>query len=147
MYDTALPDPDRHAEFYAGVATKRAMAWVVDTIITLILTAIIVPFTAFTALFFLPALYVTVSAFYRWISISRSSATPGMRLAAIEFRRSDGAPFDAGTALVHTLAYLVSFAMVLPQILSVAVMVFGGRGQGLTDLVLGSAVINKTARY
>lgn len=147
MYASALPDPDLNADFYAGVPAKRALAWVVDTILTAVLTAVIVPFTAFTALFFLPLLFLAVSFFYRWISIAGGSATPGMRLMAIEFRRADGALLDGGTALVHTLGFLFSIGLVLPQVLSALLMVFSDRRQGLTDLVLGTVAINKTARF
>jgi uncharacterized RDD family membrane protein YckC len=147
MFASALPDPEYQSEFYQGVPFKRGMAWIVDTILTLILTAIIVPFTAFTALFFLPVLFLVVNTLYRWVSMSRSSATPGMRLAAIEFRRADGRVFDSGTALLHTLGYVVSMAFVLPQLLSIAMMLLSPRGQGLTDTVLGCVAINRTARF
>jgi hypothetical protein len=147
MYASALPDPDQNADFYAGVPAKRAMAWIVDTILTMILTAIIVPFTAFTALFFLPFLYLIVNFFYRWISLASSSATPGMRLMAVEFRRNDGRLFDGGTAFLHTLGFLISFGMVLPQVFSALLMMFSDRRQGLSDMVLGSVAINKMARF
>jgi uncharacterized RDD family membrane protein YckC len=48
---------------------------------------------------------------------------------------------------VHTLGFVISFAMVLPQLLSAFFMVVSGRGQGLSDLVLGSVVINRSARF
>ncbi len=60
-----LPDPAAKPEFYADVPTKRAIAWVFDTLLIALITAIIVPFTAFTALFFLPVLYMTVGLAYR----------------------------------------------------------------------------------
>jgi len=142
-----LPHPEYQAEFYAGVAAKRAMAWLVDTLIAILLTAVVVPFTAFTGLFFLPLLFAVVSFLYRWLSLARSSATPGMRLAGIEFRRADGATFDGVTAFLHTAGYVVSFSMVLPQILSAALMVFTEKGQGLTDLVLGSVALNRPSRW
>lgn len=147
MFSSALPDPVQNADFYAGVPAKRAVAWGVDTVLTLILTAIIVPFTAFTALFFLPFLYLLVNFFYRWVSLGSSSATPGMRLVAVEFRRADGQYLDTATALLHTLGFLVSFAMVLPQVFSVLLMMFSDRRQGLTDLVLGTVAINRAARF
>lgn len=147
MFANTLPDPEYNAEFYEGVTAKRGIAWVIDTVLTLILTALIVPFTAFTALFFLPVLFVVVNAVYRWVTISSGSATLGMRMTAIEFRRADGQMFDAGTAFVHTLGYLISASMVLPQVLSVAMMMLSPRGQGLTDMVLGSVAINRSARY
>jgi uncharacterized RDD family membrane protein YckC len=102
MY-AALPDPDFQAEFYADVPMKRAFAWIMDTVLIAIMTAVIVPFTAFTALFFLPVLYLSISFLYRMISLARRSATPGMRLMAIEFRSRDGARFDLGLAFAHTL--------------------------------------------
>jgi len=147
MTATALPHPDYQSEFYAGVAPKRAMAWLVDTLLALILTALALPFTAFTGLFFLPLLFAVVSFLYRWLSLAQASATPGMRLAGIEFRRSDGASFDSVTAFLHTAGYVVSVSMVLPQLLSVALMAFGPRGQGLTDLALGSVALNRPSRW
>jgi uncharacterized RDD family membrane protein YckC len=143
----ALPDPDHQAEFYQGVALKRGLAWCVDTLLTGILTVLIVPFTAFTALFYLPFLYLLVNQIYRWATIAGGSATLGMRLASIEFRRADGQRLDGVTAFLHTLGYGLSMGFVLPQLLSIAMMLFGARGQGLTDFVLGTVAINRAARF
>lgn len=144
---TELPDPVRHAEFYADVPMKRGFAWLIDTVLIAVITAVIVPFTVFTALFFLPLLFLTVSLVYRTLSLARSSATPGMRLMAIEFRTHRGEAFDTTTAFLHTLGYTVSIGMVLPQVISVALMLTGPRAQGLSDHVLGTVAINRTARY
>jgi uncharacterized RDD family membrane protein YckC len=144
--DHALPDPDYQAEFYADVPLKRGLAWVVDMILIAILTVVIVPFTAFTALFFLPLLFLIVSFSYRVISLARRSATPGMRLMAIEFRDRAGRRFDLPTAFLHTLGYTLTIATLLPQLLSIALMLTGARGQGLSDLVLGTVAINRPAR-
>ena len=144
-YISALPDPDSQSGFYSGVTTKRAVAWVVDTVVTGLITALIVLLTVFVGLFFLPVLYLTVDFLYRWITISGRSATLGMRLAGVEFRRADGARFDALSALVHTLGYLVSVSLVVPQIISVVMMVGGRGGKGLSDTVMGSAAINHAA--
>lgn len=141
-----LPDPDRHAEFYDGVALKRGFAWVVDTIVVSIMVALIVPFTVFTALFFLPLLFLVTSFAYRWATISGGSATWGMRLMAIRFLNARGQPLSASEAFLHTLGYTVSFAMVLPQVASAALMLIGSRGQGLTDHVLGTVAINRPGR-
>ncbi|MFN7595658.1 MAG: RDD family protein, partial [Cereibacter sp.] len=117
MY-TTLPDPDHQAEFYADVPIKRALAWVVDAILIAIMTMVVVPFTLFLSLFFLPLLYLTISFLYRTISLARHSATPGMRLMAIEFRDRTGAKFDLGTAFLHTLGYTLTISTLLPQLLS-----------------------------
>ena len=115
----------------------------VDTILVALLTAAIVPFTAFVALFFLLFFFLVLGFLYRWVTLSTRSATRGMRLTAIEVRRSDGLPLDLAGAFLHTLGYTVSMAMVLPQILSVGLMATRARGQGLSDLVLGTAAIDR----
>ncbi|MDZ4094173.1 MAG: RDD family protein [Paracoccaceae bacterium] len=143
---TYLPDPDRHAEFYANVPMKRALAWGVDTVLIMVITAIIVPLTAFTALFFLPLLFLCVSFAYRTVALARNSATPGMRLMAIEFLDHRGRAFDLSTAFWHTLGYSIAIAFVLPQIVSAVLMLTGARAQGLSDLALGTVAINSPAR-
>ncbi len=142
-FDHALPDPDRHAAFYDGVVPKRAMAWVVDTIFVTLIVAVVTLFTAFTALFFLPLLWLTVGFVYRWVTLSGRSATWGMRLLGIEFLDRTGMRFDAGTAFAHTLGYTLSMAFVLPQVISVGLMCLSQRGQGLSDMLLGSVAINR----
>jgi len=142
MQSDMQPDPERHAAFYEGVLPKRFLAWVIDLVLISLLTALIVPFTAFTALFFLPVLFLVVGFVYRWMTLGGRSATWGMRLMNIEFLDRNGQRFDASTALLHTLGYTLSMAFVMPQILSVVLMVMSSRGQGLTDLVLGSVAIN-----
>lgn len=140
---TALPDPDRHAEFYAGTALKRGLAWIVDTIFVTLIVALVSLVTALTALLILPLVWLAVGFLYRWVTLSGNSATWGMRLMNIEFLDRYGQRFDAATAFVHTLGYSLSMAFVLPQLLSVALMIISRRGQGLTDMVLGSVAINR----
>lgn len=137
------PDPIRHAEFYDGVALKRGIAWIIDTILVLALAFLVVLFSALTALFILPAVWLTLSFLYRWVTMSGDSATWGMRLMGIRFLTRDGERFDAATAFLHTLGYSVSVAFVLPQIISVGLMLISPRGQGLTDHLLGTVAINR----
>lgn len=141
----AQPDPDRHAEFYAGTAFKRGVAWVIDTFLVTLIVVVVALVTALTALFILPLVWLAVGFLYRWVTISGHSATWGMRLMNIEFLDRYGQRFDAATAFVHTLGYSLSMAFVIPQILSVALMIVSRRGQGLTDMVLGSVAINSRA--
>ena len=146
-YASGLPDPNRAAEFYQDVPLKRLIAWGIDTLMTGLITLIIVPFTAFTALFFLPFLYLVVNFIYRSITMARHSATPGMRLVSIEMRNFRGERLDSFTAILHCLGYAVSVGMVFPQIITIILICITPRAQGLTDLVLGTAAINRTARY
>lgn len=143
LSDTHLPDPDRQAEFYAGVPTKRALAWVIDTILIALITAVIVPFTVFTALFFLPLLYLFISFTYRVLTLAGGSATPGMRLMNVVMLTRNGERFDLATAFLHTLGYTLSIGTLLVQILSGFLMLTSARGQGLTDHILGTVAINR----
>ncbi|ARE41998.1 RDD family protein [Rhodovulum sp. P5] len=140
-----LPDPDSHAEFYANVPTKRFVAWIFDMIVILVLSLLAVPFTAFTAIFFLPALSVLVAFAYRTVTLARGSATWGMRLVSIEMRNARGERLDTATAAIHTLIYSASLALVLPQLVSIILMLTGARAQGLGDHILGTAAINRPA--
>lgn len=143
---TMQPDPIRHAEFYEGILFKRFMAWVFDLVLIALLTALVVPFTAFTALFFLPVLFLVIGFLYRWVTLSGRSATWGMRILRIEFCDRQGQRFDTGTALIWTVGYTLSMAFLLPQLLSIALMFLSQRRQGLTDHLLGSVAINSPAR-
>ncbi len=145
FYDR-LPDPDRAPGAYRAVSSRRLFAWFVDLFVILAATAVVVVATAFLALFLLPALVVGINFLYRWVTLTRGSATWGMRLAGIEMRRHDGAPFDSLTAFLHTLGYSLSMAMVLPQVLSIGLMLTNRRGQGLSDIALGTVALNRAPR-
>jgi uncharacterized RDD family membrane protein YckC len=149
MSDTrfGLPDPALSPELYADVPMKRLFAWMVDFVVIAVMTAIVVPFTFFTGLFFLPVLFLFVGFLYRWATISTRSATWGMRLAAIELRDAQGTRFDSVTAFLHTLGYTVSVSIFPLQLVSIVLMLVSDRRQGLTDHVLGTAALNRRASY
>ncbi|PRY21481.1 RDD family protein [Aliiruegeria haliotis] len=138
-----LPDPEYNAELYADVPVKRLFAWVVDAFVIFGLTLLVLPFTAFTAIFFYPALWVLVSVLYRVISISSGSATLGMRLVSIELRTWRDERFGFGEALLHTLLYALCVSFLVPQIISAVLMLTTAKAQGLHDLALGTAALNR----
>jgi len=142
-----LPDPIHQAGFYRDVSTKRLVAFVVDSILITVITILLIPLTAFTALLFFGFLGGAVALVYRTASLANGSATPGMRLMGIEFRTRLGERLDLATAFVHTTLFLFSLSMVFPQVISVILMLTSGRGQGLSDFLLGTAVINRAARH
>ncbi len=142
---SGLPDPAREVAFYTGVTVKRGLAWVIDAVMTFMICLLLLPFTAFTAFFWWPLLWLIVSFLYRWATLASGSATWGMRLLAIQIRDRDGSRLDPTTAFAHMLGYTVSMAVFPVQPLSIALMFALGRGQGLTDLVLGTAAINRPA--
>lgn len=140
-----LPDPDRESAFYSFVSLKRGIACLIDMALIFILAVIILPFTAFTALFFFPAFMIVVGFLYRWATLSRKSATWGMRFMALQLRENDGLRLSGSTALLHVAGFYLSLAVFPLALISAALMVLRGKGQGLTDMILGTAMINRPA--
>jgi uncharacterized RDD family membrane protein YckC len=147
MTSWQLPDPQTQPEFYEDVAMKRLFAFVIDSILIALITVAILPLTAFTGIFFFGFLMAIVGFVYRVISLATGSATPAMRLFAIEFRASDGSRFGLGQAFLHTVGLCISFGIPLIQVGSAILMATTERGQGVTDYVMGSVAINRPARY
>ncbi len=142
---SGLPDPTYSADFYADVPSKRLIAWVIDTVIIVLLTVLILPFTAFTGILFFPFLAMVVGFAYRIATLARGSATWGMRLVAIELRSGQGERFDLPLAFMHTLLFSVFFSFIIPQVASIVLVLTGARAQALHDLFLGTAAINRAA--
>lgn len=140
-----LPDPEYQSEFYTDLVGKRLLAWIVDSVIIAGLTAFAILFTAFTALLVLGVLTLTISLLYRWFSISAWSATPGMRLFAVELRTVNGDRLDSATAFWHTALFLFFKSMVLPQLFSIVLMFTTRYGQSLHDMLSGVVAINRAA--
>lgn len=144
-YSWHIPDPVTQPEFYADVPSKRAFAWLIDSILVLLFCLLILPFTAFIALFFFPLLWWVVSFVYRVVTISRGSATWGMRVMSIEFRTRDGDQFDLPMALKHTAGYSFSILFILLQLISIITILSTERRQSLVDIALGTVAINRRA--
>jgi uncharacterized RDD family membrane protein YckC len=146
--DTAsgLPDPDQHPDLYADTTMKRFFAWCVDAVVILLLSLIAIPLTLFVGLFFFALLVPVVAFVYRVVSLANWSATPGMRLMAIELRARDGGRMDLGISIFHVGLYMIMVSVVVLQAASIILMMTGARGQGLHDHLLGTAVLNKSSQ-
>ena len=141
-----LPDPRTQAEFYSDVTIKRFVAWVFDAILISILTFLVVLFTAFTAILIIGFVSLVISLAYRWLTISAWSATPGMRLVAVELRNHRGEKLDSNTAFLHSALFLTLKSFIIPQLISIAMMLFTERGQSLHDAFCGVVALNRAAR-
>ena len=138
-----LPAPETHPEFYERVASKRLIAWIIDLAVIIIVGAILTPLTAFTALFFFPAFVMIVGFVYRVMTLASGSATWGMRLMAIELRQGDGSKLELTSAFLHTLGLYISFTFPLIQLASCVMMATQRSGKGVTDMILGTVMLNK----
>ncbi len=145
------PDPALDPQFYRGVLSKRALAWVIDAAIILALWLVVS--TVFGLVTFgigflaAPVLMFLVSLSYRWATISRRSATPGMRFFGIEFRTAQGARFDSGHAFWHSLMFVLLMGSLIGWLISVIAMLGTEKSQGLPDLILGTTVINRPVDF
>lgn len=148
----ALPDPDTRPEFYDGVLIKRFFAWLIDFVLIAIPTVIlfvvtIIPLVlTFFGVFLIPVMMAGIAFLYRWSTLASGSATLGMRMMALELREADGSRLRGSTALYHTIGFQLSMAIPLIQLASVVMMITGARKQGLSDLVLDTAMINRPGR-
>ncbi len=142
-----LPDPDHDAQFYDGVRARRLAAWFFDVALILIVgvpVAVVFGLATFGVGFALfPLIVAAVGFVYRVLTISDRSATWGMRFMGVELRRHDGSRFDFQTAALHTGIYTVAFTFFPLQILSCMTILGTRYGQGLQDLILSTAMINR----
>ena len=139
-----LPDPDAQPEFYDDTPTKRAIAWAIDTALVFGLWLVLTVLSAGLLVWLLP-FFAVVDFLYRTTTISRRSATWGMRAMSIELRDRRGEPLDFGQAVLHTAGYMASIVTLPVQIVSGAMMLATPRRQGLTDHVMGTAAVNRAA--
>lgn len=142
----ALPDPAIQPAFYDGVATKRLLAWLVDSILVGIIAAIVASLPLFLLWFVFPLVFLVISLIYRIGTIASFSATPGMALFNIQLRTYQGAKLNGTEAALHTVSFLVASAFFLPQLASVILMLVNPRGQGLHDMFCGVVAINAPGR-
>lgn len=143
---SGLPDPERDRQFYEGVPLRRFVAWCIDVVIVM---AVGVPIAI---LFGLLTFFVGFAAFglvlaavgftYRTLTLASASATWGMRVTGIEFRRGDGSQFDFVTAFWHTVLYTISMSVLVLQLISCVSIVASRYRQSLGDMVLGTTAIN-----
>ncbi|WP_416947513.1 RDD family protein [Tropicimonas sp.] len=119
------------------------MAWVIDIFVIALMVVLAVFLTVFLTIYFLPVLWLMIGFLYRVITITRGSATWGMRVVSIELRNRRGERFSLGDAILHTGLYSLCVSFLIPQLISAAMMLTTARAQGLHDLALGTVAINR----
>lgn len=140
-----LPGPATKPAFYDGVLIKRLLAWVIDTVVIIVMCALILTFALFLGVFVFPFLMLVVGFFYRWFTIAGRSSTWGMRMTGIELRDGDGMRLQSEMALKHTAAYTVCVIFAPLQLVSAIAICLSDRKQGLPDILLGTTALNRPA--
>jgi uncharacterized RDD family membrane protein YckC len=141
-------DPVRNQQLFAGVIRKRSVAFIVDAIIILVLTAI-----AGVAVFVLGILtlglawllfglvFPAVGLGYNALTVGGpNSATVGQRMMGLEVRMWFGGKVSPLIAAFHALLFWFSLVVFCPILLWAF---FDPRKRCLHDILAGVLVINR----
>ena len=148
-------DPWTQPELFRGVLTRRIVAFLIDLVVLSIPVVLVCIFIAVFgvvtlglgwALFWLvsPASVIWALIYYGASLGGPHSATLGMRLMDLEMRTWDGSPGYFVLGAAHALLFWVSVSFLTPLVLLIGL--FNGRRRLLHDIVLGTVVINSSAR-
>jgi uncharacterized RDD family membrane protein YckC len=148
-------DPWLYPELFRGVLTRRVFAFLIDLVVLSIPVILAVMFiTVFGvvtlglgwALFWLvsPASVIWAIVYYGASLGGPHSATLGMRVMDLQLRTWTGAPGYFVLGAAHAVLFWLSVSFFTPLI--VLVGLFNGRRRLLHDMILGTVVINSSAR-
>ncbi len=148
-------DPAAHPEYFDGVTGRRMMAFIIDVILVTLLffaliwlifvLGIVTLGLAWLAFLLGGALFAVVALGYSaWTMSSPASATVGMRMFELEIRTWYGAPLTALLGAFHTLLFYFTVSFLTPFVLLIAL--FDGRKRCLHDMLMGTVVVNASAR-
>jgi uncharacterized RDD family membrane protein YckC len=148
-------DPAANPELFQDVLPRRLVAFAVDLVILAIPVALAALFIVAAGIitfgfgFFLfivlpPATVIWALAYYGLTLGSPRSATIGMRVMDLEMRTWYGAPAYFVLGAVHAVVFWISVSALTPLILLVGF--FNERRRLLHDILLGTVVINNSAR-
>src|SRR6476620_12447961 len=148
-------DPATQPELFEGVLARRVVAFVIDFIIlavpVLLAAMFIFAFGIVTlglgfALCWLvsPSTVIWALLYFGGTLGGPNSATIGLRVLDLEMRTWYGAPAYFVLGAVHAIAFWFTVSFFTPFVLLVAF--FNERRRLLHDILLGTVIINKSAR-
>ncbi len=142
-----LPDPDRDPQFYDGVRPRRLVAWIIDLVASVGVTALVLFVLAIPTLGFIllwaVLLWWLCDMALRAIGLRVWSATLGMKVMGVELRDASGDRLAGLTAFVHTGAYAVCIGSGVLQLGNLILMGLGRVGRSGPDLLCGTTMINR----
>ena len=148
-------DPYAEPDLFRNVLMRRVIAFIIDVIILAIPVVLAVLFIAVFglltlglgwALFWLvsPASIIWAIFYYGMTLGGPRSATLGMRMMDLELRTWYGAPGYFVLGAAHALLFWVLCSFFTPLI--VLVGLFNARRRLLHDMMLGTVIVNSSAR-
>lgn len=147
-----IPDPDHDPQFYEGVALRRLIAFLLDTLVIVVLwffvliAAFLVSFLTFgIAAPIMMLMLGFTGLIYRWIMLWQRSATLGMLATGIEVRDQNGEKCDPATAFLHSLAFIGTLYFFPLAVIGWILMSSSPHGRALHDMMVKTVVINRPA--
>jgi uncharacterized RDD family membrane protein YckC len=148
-------DPVTQPELFDGVLARRVVAFIIDFIVIAVPVVLAAMFIfafgivtlglGFALYWLLPPATVIWAIFYFGATLGGpTSATIGMRLMDLEMRTWYGAPAYFVLGAVHAIAFWFTVSFFTPFVLLVAF--FNERRRLLHDILLGTVIINNSAR-
>ncbi len=148
-------DPWVNPQLFSGVLTRRVFAFVIDLIVISIPVILAVIFIALFGLVTLglgwglfwlvsPATVIWPIVYYGMSLGGPHSATWGMRVMDLQMRTFTGTPAYFLLGCAHAVLFWASISFLTPLVLVVGLL--NGRRQLLHDIVLGTVVVNNSAR-
>ncbi|MGD9501743.1 MAG: RDD family protein [Methyloceanibacter sp.] len=136
-------DPVAQPRFFEGVIGKRAVAFVLDAIIVLLLVFLFGLVTFGLGWVLLPALLI-VFLVYNAITIGgKNAATLGQRFMGLEVRMWFGGKVSPLVAAFHALLFWFAAGTFVLWFVDVLWAVFDQRKRCLHDILAGVVVINR----
>ena len=147
-----IPDPERDHQFYDGVAMRRLIAFILDSLIILILWFIVLVIGALIAVISMgvgtPLMFIALAGtglFYRWMMLWHRSATLGMMAVGIEVRDQHGEKCNETVAFLHSLAFIATLYLLPLAIIGWILMASSPHGRAMHDMMVKTVVINRPA--
>lgn len=146
---SAIPDPIQHAEFYDGVLSRRAIAYVIDLVlfgmvyVAAVFGGVIVSIATFGLLSVVVAVALACLApAYHVLTVGGpSAATPGMRLMGLQVHNFDGGAPTKLQALIQIALFYVTVPTTGGWILLYAL--FNRHRRALHDLLSHTVVLRR----
>lgn len=145
-----LPDPASAPELFEGILTRRVVAFLVDSAIMILVTAVISIIGVVAGFFTLGLAWVALPiviplvllGYYAATLGSPRRATVGMQAMDLVLTPTRGAPLDGWKILIHPLAFWLTVWLAWPISLLFALLT--PRREMVHDLIAGTLMLRRS---
>ena len=144
-----LPDPETSPELFDGVLTRRVIAFLIDSFLMTVLTAIAAMILAIAGIItfgiawlgYLVLVPAVILFYYASTLGSPMRATPGMKATDVVLTPTRSKPLDGVRAILHPFVFWVTIWVFWPLLL---IGLFAPRRQLLHDLIVGILMVRRS---